>query len=149
MLDCIVQGLTRETMPSADGMAVPCTMIWGGSDPSHAPTDPTSLHQCAPHAEIEIFEECGHFPDVEAHCSVDWLQAPENGRPSAGRRRLRDPVTLESGAGAVPAYTGTVEKPLEEGLPKSMQRHLLPVRTRDTPTWPHNKLCVNPKQGHV
>lgn len=41
-------------------------MIWGGSDPSHAPTDPTSLHQCAPHAEIEIFEECGHFPDVEA-----------------------------------------------------------------------------------
>ncbi|AEG69140.1 hydrolase or acyltransferase protein [Ralstonia solanacearum Po82] len=62
----IVQGLTRETMPSADGLAAPCTMIWGGSDPSHRPTDPTSLHQCVPHAEIEIFEECGHFPDVEA-----------------------------------------------------------------------------------
>lgn len=62
----VVQGLTREKMPSLSGMKTPCTMVWGGSDPSHAVTDPNSLHQCIPGAEIVIFEECGHFPDIEA-----------------------------------------------------------------------------------
>ncbi len=62
----VVQGLNGETMPQANGLEIPCTMIWGAGDPSHAQTDPGSLRECVPHAEIEIFADCGHFPDLEA-----------------------------------------------------------------------------------
>jgi pimeloyl-ACP methyl ester carboxylesterase len=63
----VVQGLMRGVMPRLDEVKIPCTMVWGGSDPSHAMTDPLSLLQYVPDAQIVTFDDCGHFPDVEAH----------------------------------------------------------------------------------
>jgi len=61
----VVQGLAREKSGSLSGVATPCTMIWGAKDHSHRYTDPMSLHELAPEAEIVHFEDCGHFPDIE------------------------------------------------------------------------------------
>ena len=61
----VVQGLAREKMASLCGVTVPCTMIWGEKDHSHRGTDPNSLHECIPQAEILHFQDCGHFPDIE------------------------------------------------------------------------------------
>jgi pimeloyl-ACP methyl ester carboxylesterase len=40
-------------------------MVWGAKDHSHKHTDPRSLHELVPEAEIVHFEDCGHFPDIE------------------------------------------------------------------------------------
>ncbi|TCV93264.1 pimeloyl-ACP methyl ester carboxylesterase [Luteibacter rhizovicinus] len=61
----VVQGLAKEEMASLCGITVPCTMIWGEKDRSHQHTDPGSLHECVPHADIVRFRDCGHFPDIE------------------------------------------------------------------------------------
>ena len=47
------------------GVTTPCTLLWGPRDPSHKYTDPLSLHELIPEAEIVRFYACGHFPDVE------------------------------------------------------------------------------------
>ena len=61
----VVQGLARESMVPLSGVATPCTMIWGARDHSHKHTDPMSLHELVPNAEIVRFQDCGHFPDIE------------------------------------------------------------------------------------
>ena len=61
----VVQGLARERMASLSGVATPCTMIWGARDHSHKYTDPMSLRELVPKAEIVHFQNCGHFPDIE------------------------------------------------------------------------------------
>lgn len=61
----VVQGLAREKMASLCGTTTPCTMIWGEKDHSHRCTDPKTLHECVPQAEIVHFQDCGHFPDIE------------------------------------------------------------------------------------
>jgi pimeloyl-ACP methyl ester carboxylesterase len=40
-------------------------MIWGPVDRSHRHTDPDSLRELVPQAEILRFPDCGHFPDLE------------------------------------------------------------------------------------
>jgi len=64
-LASVVQGLGRERMASLSGVHTPCTMVWGAKDHSHKHTDPRSLHELVPKAEIVHFEDCGHFPDIE------------------------------------------------------------------------------------
>jgi pimeloyl-ACP methyl ester carboxylesterase len=61
----VVQGLAREEKTSLRGVSVPCTMIWGAKDLSHKFTDPNSLQEIVPEAEVVHFDECGHFPDLE------------------------------------------------------------------------------------
>jgi len=61
----VVQGLAREHAASVNEVATPCTMIWGPGDRSHKHTDPMSLLECVPRAEIVRFEDCGHFPELE------------------------------------------------------------------------------------
>jgi pimeloyl-ACP methyl ester carboxylesterase len=61
----VVQGLAREDMAALSGVTVPCTMIWGEQDRSHRGTDPHSLYDCVPQADIVTFPDCGHFPDIE------------------------------------------------------------------------------------
>lgn len=62
----VVQGLSRECAASIQGVSKPCTMIWGERDRSHRYTKAESLLDCVPHAEIVHFDDCGHFPDLEA-----------------------------------------------------------------------------------
>ena len=62
----VVQGLTREEPAALQPVQQPCTLLWGGSDRSHKHTDPASLLDTAPRAEIVELDQCGHFPDLEA-----------------------------------------------------------------------------------
>lgn len=62
----ITQGLAREPVERLRHITTPCTMIWGARDRSHRRTDPGSLRDIAPAAEILRFAECGHFPELEA-----------------------------------------------------------------------------------
>jgi pimeloyl-ACP methyl ester carboxylesterase len=64
-LSGIVQGLMSEKSELLAPSVVPCTMIWGALDRSHKPTQPQSLLDHAPHAEIIQFDDCGHFPELE------------------------------------------------------------------------------------
>lgn len=61
----VVQGLCRENVASLSGVRTPCTMIWGAKDRSHRHTDPMSLRDLVPEADIVHFGDCGHFPDIE------------------------------------------------------------------------------------
>jgi pimeloyl-ACP methyl ester carboxylesterase len=61
----VVQGLAKDDPNSLRGVTVPCTMFWGKLDRSHRATDPNSLRELLPHAEIIELESSGHFPDLE------------------------------------------------------------------------------------
>ena len=61
----VVQGLARETHASLLGVTRPCTLVWGGLDHSHKLTNPLSLRDAVPHANVVQFDDCGHFPDIE------------------------------------------------------------------------------------
>ena len=61
----VVQGLLREHAAPLTAIEAPCTIVWGAKDHSHRDTDPASLRQYLPQAEIIRFEDCGHFPDIE------------------------------------------------------------------------------------
>ncbi len=61
----VVQGLLREQPASLAGVKAPLTIIWGSKDRSHKYTDPQSLRSIVPHAELVMFDDCGHFPDLE------------------------------------------------------------------------------------
>ncbi len=61
----VVQGLLREQHTALDVVDVPCTVIWGAKDRSHRATDPHSVLETVPHAEVVVFDDCGHFPDLE------------------------------------------------------------------------------------
>lgn len=61
----ITQGLAREPRYVLHDIATPCTMIWGARDRTHRHTDPDTLREIAPNAEILRFADCGHFPELE------------------------------------------------------------------------------------
>ena len=47
------------------GCHVPTLMIWGARDYSHRFTDPYSIREVIPQAEVVIWDDCGHFPELE------------------------------------------------------------------------------------
>jgi pimeloyl-ACP methyl ester carboxylesterase len=61
----VVQGLGKEDPSAIRGVNTKCTMFWGCLDRSHSQTDPNSLKDLLPHAEVVRFESAGHFPDLE------------------------------------------------------------------------------------
>lgn len=61
----VAQGLAGESADNLKGITAPCTIIWGTKDHSHKSTDPASLLEYAPKAELIRFEDTGHFPDLE------------------------------------------------------------------------------------
>lgn len=48
-------------------LRIPARVVWGAADPSHREigTDPGSARRLVPDAEISVFEEAGHFPELE------------------------------------------------------------------------------------
>lgn len=66
-LASVVQGVLAE--PEApdilQGVTLPVTLVWGAKDRSHKPTDPRGLLTLLPQAEVQLWPECGHFPDLE------------------------------------------------------------------------------------
>ena len=61
----VAQGLAREPVDTLKGITVACTLLWGTKDHSHKYTDPASLLEYSPNAELIRFEDTGHFPDLE------------------------------------------------------------------------------------
>jgi len=63
----VVQGMAAEPdqPPALAEVRVPVTVVWGQRDRSHRATDPHSIRSLLPQAEIEVFEDCGHFPELE------------------------------------------------------------------------------------
>lgn len=61
----VVQGLLKEEGRALAIGKVPCTVIWGRQDRSHWSTNPWSLVDIVPHAQVLVLEACGHFPDLE------------------------------------------------------------------------------------
>lgn len=51
----------------------PVTALWGGADRTHAHTPPKSLLHDVPAARWVAFDDCGHFPGLEAPARFDTL----------------------------------------------------------------------------
>lgn len=60
-----VQGLNRSRHIELMNISTPTLLIYGNSDPSHKYTNFLSIQEHIPTAEIVVFDECGHFPDLE------------------------------------------------------------------------------------
>jgi pimeloyl-ACP methyl ester carboxylesterase len=61
-----VQGISHELNSTLELLDIPCTQVWGKKDFSHRMTDNTSILKHLPNCEIIEFENCGHFPELEA-----------------------------------------------------------------------------------
>lgn len=61
----VVQGLMKETVLQKMDARIPITLVWGSLDRSHKYTKAESLLDEMPHTHIQLFDDCGHFPDVE------------------------------------------------------------------------------------
>ena len=62
----LVQGLLPELNQTLTQLSVPSTQIWGKKDYSHRNTDNRSLLDHLPNCELIEFNDCGHFPELEA-----------------------------------------------------------------------------------
>lgn len=64
----VVQGMsaTRGEDPLLRALDVPATLVWGAADRSHRHTDPETLRAHLPQLRIVRYEDCGHFPELEA-----------------------------------------------------------------------------------
>lgn len=61
----VVQGLIAADQKELEGVKQPLVLLWGDSDKSHRRTPVDSLLTLVPHAQVQHFPECGHFPDLE------------------------------------------------------------------------------------
>lgn len=58
---------------------IPALHVWGRRDRSHRASDPASVREHAPHAEVVTMEDVGHFPELEAPVAfrdvvVEWMR---------------------------------------------------------------------------
>ena len=65
-LSSLVQGLSSEMSATLKVLETPATIIWGNKDYTHRDTDNQSIKMHLPNCEIIEFDDCGHFPDLEA-----------------------------------------------------------------------------------
>ncbi|BFP40827.1 alpha/beta hydrolase [Flavobacteriaceae bacterium GF1] len=65
-LSGLVQGLKGDLHHSLRLLDTPSTMLWGERDYTHRKTDRTSILEHVPSCEIIVFDDCGHFPELEA-----------------------------------------------------------------------------------
>lgn len=64
-LSSLVQGLSKSLNSELNVNDVPSTLMWGKLDYTHRKTSSTSILEHIPNCEIEEFENCAHFPDLE------------------------------------------------------------------------------------
>ena len=65
-LASVVQGLMQMDEKDLKGLRkIPVTMVWGAKDFSHKNTDHKTLLDILPHANIEVWDDVGHFPNLE------------------------------------------------------------------------------------
>jgi pimeloyl-ACP methyl ester carboxylesterase len=82
-LASVVQGLSKMDETQLLGAQVPVDLIWGARDFSHRMTRPDSLRTLVPHAKIEIWEDVGHFPNLEQpQRFLDFLDSRSDANPN-------------------------------------------------------------------
>lgn len=59
------QRFRKEDHGAPAAVRQPVTMFWGSADRTHRHSNPHGLLAQVPHAEIQVLEGCGHFPDLE------------------------------------------------------------------------------------
>jgi pimeloyl-ACP methyl ester carboxylesterase len=64
-LASVVQGLGKMDQSQLLGCSVSTIMIWGRKDYSHRFTNEQSLKEILPQATITVWDDCGHFPELE------------------------------------------------------------------------------------
>lgn len=64
-LASVVQGLAQMNEQMLKGVQTPVLMIWGKKDYSHRFTDEQTLKNIIPHTQIVVWDDCGHFPELE------------------------------------------------------------------------------------
>jgi pimeloyl-ACP methyl ester carboxylesterase len=77
---------------------LPSLIIWGSRDPLIPATHADIAHQALPGSELEIFEGCGHFPQLTdpvrfAHTLIDFIESTEPTQIDMGEQdfdRLRE-----------------------------------------------------------
>jgi pimeloyl-ACP methyl ester carboxylesterase len=79
------QQYLTEAMPEFPAISQPALAIWGGKDRSHRATDKSSTLGFAPNAELRLFEQAGHFPDLEdpdrfEACLIEFVEGWERTR---------------------------------------------------------------------
>lgn len=65
---CLASGFQRfitESLPNPKGLDIPGLVIWGEDDKTHRKTDKQSSCNFLKSPEYLLFEDCGHFPDLE------------------------------------------------------------------------------------
>lgn len=72
------RALERAAPPPATDL--PTLAVWGARDRTHARSDPAGLRAHAPRAEVHVFEDAGHFPELEqprrfADLVATWMAA--------------------------------------------------------------------------
>lgn len=61
----LVQSSLADPVPKFEKVAVSTTLLWCGSDPTHAKSTPESLLPLLPDSPIIRWEDAGHMPDLE------------------------------------------------------------------------------------
>lgn len=64
-LASVVQGAYGTSEEDLLGVSVPTYLIWGSKDHSHKYTDPNSLKTLIPHVKIAVWDDVGHFANLE------------------------------------------------------------------------------------
>jgi len=65
-LASIVQKMAKEADYEFKELEIPTTMVWGNKDWSHKNTDFETFLENVPDCDIIEFDNCGHFPNIEA-----------------------------------------------------------------------------------
>lgn len=59
-----LQALPQAEVPRTE-LRTPVLSVWGGADRTHRPSDPRAGLVLAPRSRLVVFDDAGHFPDLE------------------------------------------------------------------------------------
>jgi pimeloyl-ACP methyl ester carboxylesterase len=71
----LIPELNRETCLRLDRVQCPVLVVWGERDVMVAPSGAERIVAALPDAQVELIEDCGHCPQVEAADRVARLLA--------------------------------------------------------------------------
>jgi pimeloyl-ACP methyl ester carboxylesterase len=85
---CCIESYTGTLLEDSAAIRVPLWMVWGEHDglvPSHHAHTFGELH---PEAHVHVFEDCGHYPQIELPSRFnrllhEWIEATAGPRPVA------------------------------------------------------------------
>jgi 4,5:9,10-diseco-3-hydroxy-5,9,17-trioxoandrosta-1(10),2-diene-4-oate hydrolase len=81
----LMAGYTGELLARSATLTPPVMVLWGSEDRLTPSDHAEAFAEAVPHAEVEILERCGHYPQLELPTRVtrlldDFLSRRKNGR---------------------------------------------------------------------